>query len=85
MPGDVKNTRFEVATEWDSWRQCKECACGKTFDLMGSMGIHCRKCGHMYCIRCISIRRALPGHYSQRSVPICNACHQGIEDIEGKV
>ena len=82
-PASYTSAIYEVATEWESlksWRQSKECSCGKLFDLSSSnLGINCHRCGNMRCQRCVSIRRSLPGHYSQRNVPICNKCHQDME------
>ena len=75
---------YEVATEWESslksWRQSKECSCGKIFDLSSNnLGVNCHRCGNMRCQRCVSICCSLPGHHSQRNVPICNKCHQEME------
>ena len=63
----------DVAIDWASWRLTPECVCGKSFS--DNKGKHCHRCGQMYCVRCIVHRQPIPGHFSQRPVPLCNACH----------
>ena len=42
-----------VAVDWVHWRLGKRCnVCKRDFDYM-SIGTHCRRCGQLYCSRCI--------------------------------
>ena len=74
--------RFDdVAIEWTSWRDMNECVCGKAFEAStaANLGTHCRRCGKIFCERCIH-RRILPCKDSEQppnsvTTPICNACY----------
>ena len=74
--------RFDdVAIEWTSWRDMNECVCGKAFEAStaANLGTHCRRCGKIFCERCIH-RRILPRKDSEQqpdsvTTPICNACY----------
>lgn len=37
---------------------------------------HCWSCGDVLCTRCMAVHTTLPGHLSQRAVPICKSCCQ---------
>jgi hypothetical protein len=39
---------------------------------------HCWKCGEVFCTRCIDKHTPLPGHLSQRAVPVCRPCYRDI-------
>nr|CAD7266644.1 unnamed protein product [Timema shepardi] len=66
-----------VSLEWKSHRNVKVCVCTLPFDHF-SMKYHCWKCGDVLCMRCIYKHTALPGHLSQRAVPVCRPCYQQI-------
>ena len=74
------NERFRIATDWTSLRNCKQCTnCQISFDC--GIGVHCRRCGHIFCERCYS-RTRLPGHYSQCLTPVCTICQRQMEKNE---
>ncbi|XP_039294729.1 myotubularin-related protein 6 isoform X1 [Nilaparvata lugens] len=64
-----------VALDWKTLRNVKECVCSTPFDSF-SRKYHCWKCGDVFCSRCIDRHTALPGHLSQRAVPVCRPCHR---------
>ncbi|KAF4523092.1 hypothetical protein B566_EDAN003104 [Ephemera danica] len=39
---------------------------------------HCWRCGEVFCTRCIDKHTALPGHFSQRAVPVCRPCYREV-------
>ena len=80
VSGNLKMDRFDdVAIEWTSWRDMNKCACGKTFEPSTGTPTHCRKCGEIFCERCIH-RTFLPHKDIDMSsgyltIPICSACN----------
>nr|XP_023012952.1 myotubularin-related protein 8 [Leptinotarsa decemlineata] len=66
-----------VAIDWKPMRNASECSCSLALDQF-SKKMHCRKCGDIFCQRCISKSVPLPGHLSQRAVPVCKPCHESI-------
>lgn len=66
-----------VAVDWKTIRHVKECACSTPFDHF-SRKCHCWKCGEVFCTRCIDKLAALPGHLSQRLVPVCRPCYKEV-------
>uniref|UniRef100_A0A1B6DT04 phosphatidylinositol-3,5-bisphosphate 3-phosphatase n=1 Tax=Clastoptera arizonana TaxID=38151 RepID=A0A1B6DT04_9HEMI len=66
-----------VALDWKTLRDVKECPCSTQFDHFSSK-YHCWKCGGIYCTRCMDKHTALPGHLSQRAVPVCSSCFKQI-------
>ncbi|XP_063232371.1 myotubularin-related protein 6 isoform X3 [Bacillus rossius redtenbacheri] len=62
-----------VALDWKSLRNIRECVCSSPFDHF-SRKYHCWRCGEVFCLRCIDKHVALPGHLSQRAVPVCRRC-----------
>lgn len=66
-----------VALDWKTLRNIRECICSTPFDHF-SRKYHCWKCGEVFCTRCIDKHTALPGHLSQRAVPVCKPCYREI-------
>ncbi|CAH1174176.1 unnamed protein product [Phaedon cochleariae] len=66
-----------VAVDWKPMRNVTECSCSLTLD-QTSKKMHCRKCGDIFCQRCISKNIALPGHFSQIPVPVCKTCFDTV-------
>ncbi|KAK7874473.1 hypothetical protein R5R35_001561 [Gryllus longicercus] len=66
-----------VALDWKTLRNIRECICSTPFDHF-SRKYHCWKCGEVFCTRCIDKHTALPGHHSQRAVPVCKPCYREI-------
>ncbi|KAG5889272.1 hypothetical protein JTB14_007034 [Gonioctena quinquepunctata] len=66
-----------VAIDWKPMRNTNECSCSLTLDQL-SKKMHCRKCGDIFCQRCITKKVALPGHVSQKPVPVCKPCYDTI-------
>ncbi|XP_021924451.1 myotubularin-related protein 8 isoform X4 [Zootermopsis nevadensis] len=66
-----------VALDWKTLRNIRECACSTPFDHF-SRKYHCWKCGEVFCTRCIDKHTPLPGHLSQRAVPVCRPCYRDI-------
>lgn len=66
-----------VAIDWKTIRNVTECSCSTPFDHF-SRKYHCWKCGEVFCTRCIDKQTVLPGHLSQRSVPVCRPCYKEI-------
>lgn len=62
-----------VALEWKTLRNIRECVCSTPFDHF-SRKFHCWKCGDVFCTRCIDKHTTLPGHLTQRAVPVCKMC-----------
>ena len=67
-----------VAVEWKPLRNCYECACGSPLEGTVNKKTHCRKCGNVFCKRCVRTKLELPGHFSKKLVPVCNACHKQL-------
>ena len=65
-----------VAVEWKPLRNCYECACGSPLEGTVNKKTHCQKCGNVFCKRCVRTKLELPGHFSKKLVPVCNACHK---------
>lgn len=40
---------------------------------------HCRKCGDIFCVRCIDKQIVLPGHLTQTAVPVCRPCFDKVQ------
>lgn len=66
-----------VALDWKTLRNIRECVCSTPFDHF-SRKYHCWKCGEVFCTRCIDKHTSLPGHLSQRAVPVCRPCFREI-------
>ncbi|CAG9864729.1 unnamed protein product [Phyllotreta striolata] len=66
-----------VAIDWKSLRNADECSCSLALDQL-SKKMHCRKCGEIFCQRCISKKVALPGHDSRVPVPVCKPCFDSV-------
>ncbi|XP_049938411.1 myotubularin-related protein 6 isoform X1 [Schistocerca serialis cubense] len=64
-----------VALDWRTLRNIRECVCSTPFDHF-SRKYHCWRCGDVYCTRCIDKHTSLPGHMSQRAVPVCKPCYR---------
>ncbi|KAK4887660.1 hypothetical protein RN001_003931 [Aquatica leii] len=67
-----------VALDWKTLRNISECGCSTPFDHF-SRKYHCRKCGDVFCIRCIDKRVILPGHLTQKTAPVCRPCFDKIQ------
>jgi len=67
-----------VALDWKTLRNISECGCSTPFDHF-SRKYHCRKCGDVFCIRCIDKQVILPGHLTQKAVPVCRPCYDKIQ------
>ncbi|KAG8233295.1 hypothetical protein J437_LFUL012230 [Ladona fulva] len=67
-----------VALDWKTLRNVKECVCTTPFDHF-SRKYHCWCCGEVFCTRCIDKHAQLPGHLSQRAVPVCRPCFQQVK------
>ncbi|KAL5012393.1 hypothetical protein ScPMuIL_010944 [Solemya velum] len=66
-----------VAIDWRSFRNIDNCTCASPYDHF-TKKFHCWKCGEVFCTRCIARNIPLPGHYSQRPVPVCRQCYKEI-------
>lgn len=64
-----------VALDWKSLRNTHECICSSYFDQM-SKKTHCRRCGNIFCMRCITKKTILPGHLDQSNVSVCKPCYE---------
>ncbi|XP_030749831.1 myotubularin-related protein 6 [Sitophilus oryzae] len=62
-----------VAIDWKALRNINECSCSSAFDHLSKKN-HCRKCGEIFCVRCISKQAVLPGHNTHKAVPVCKPC-----------
>ena len=67
-----------VATDWKAFRNVKTCSCAMPLEHFVKKS-HCWRCGSVFCARCIDRMMALPGHLSQRPVPVCKACYKDIK------
>ncbi|XP_072040916.1 phosphatidylinositol-3,5-bisphosphate 3-phosphatase MTMR8-like isoform X2 [Amphiura filiformis] len=67
-----------VAADWQSFRNIRQCVCSTPFDHF-SRKYHCWKCGNVFCMRCIDKQTPLPGHFSQRPVPVCRPCYKDLK------
>ncbi|KAF7280256.1 hypothetical protein GWI33_006252 [Rhynchophorus ferrugineus] len=63
-----------VAIDWKALRNINECSCSSAFDPLSRKN-HCRKCGDIFCVRCITKQAVLPGHDTQKPVPVCKPCY----------
>lgn len=66
-----------IALDWKTLRNISECICSTPFDHF-TRKYHCWKCGDVFCTRCIDKHIPLPGHLSQRAVPVCRPCYNLI-------
>ncbi|XP_053399742.1 myotubularin-related protein 8-like isoform X2 [Mercenaria mercenaria] len=66
-----------VAVDWRPFRNIYTCSCAMPFDHFMKK-FHCWKCGEVFCTRCIARNIPLPGHDSQRPVPVCKPCYRHI-------
>lgn len=66
-----------VAQDWKSFRNVRQCSCSSPFDAQ-SERYHCARCGEVFCTRCIGRHIPLPGHYSQKPMPVCKDCYKRI-------
>jgi len=69
-----------VALDWKSLRNIKECTCSRHFDHYVRKN-HCWQCGDVLCDRCIHKHIALPGHNGNCAVPVCRPCYCKITNI----
>ncbi|CAH1963252.1 unnamed protein product [Acanthoscelides obtectus] len=76
----IKEEINSVAIDWKQARNAKECSCSLTLDQL-SKKMHCRKCGNIFCQRCITKKSVLPGHVSQIPVPVCKPCFDSIANV----
>ncbi|XP_065158473.1 myotubularin-related protein 6 isoform X2 [Atheta coriaria] len=70
-----------VALDWKTLRNIKECGCSTPFDQF-SRKYHCRKCGDVFCTRCIDKQIVLPGHSTKKPVPVCRPCYDNMQELE---
>lgn len=78
----VQNTELSkefdsVAVDWKALRNINECSCSLAFDPLSKKN-YCRKCGDIFCIRCITKQVILPGHTTQKAVPVCKPCYDTL-------
>ena len=70
---DLGEELNSVAVDWQSLRNSQECPCG--FPLEGNPTTHCRRCGRIFCKRCIPKKVVLPGHSGDNApTPVCVKC-----------
>ncbi|CAH1777080.1 unnamed protein product [Owenia fusiformis] len=67
-----------IAVDWRQLRNVTQCSCAAPFEHF-TKKYHCWKCGNVFCTRCIDRHIPLPGHYSQRPVPVCRPCYKEIK------
>ncbi|KAL3266604.1 hypothetical protein HHI36_010768 [Cryptolaemus montrouzieri] len=80
VPSDVEGIQKEfedVALDWKLGRGATECSCSSPFDNLSKKN-YCRKCGGIFCIRCIT-KQIIPGHMAQTPVPVCKPCCEVLE------
>lgn len=70
-----------VALDWKTLRHITACSCSTPFDHF-TRKYHCRKCGDVFCIRCINKQLVLPGHLSQKLVPVCEKCFKLVQGLD---
>ncbi|KAK5644181.1 hypothetical protein RI129_008026 [Pyrocoelia pectoralis] len=75
---EVMSSLESVALDWKTLRNISECGCSAPFDHF-SRKYHCRKCGDVFCVRCIDKQVVLPGHLTLRAVPVCRPCFEKIQ------
>ncbi|KAF5300008.1 hypothetical protein FQR65_LT09264 [Abscondita terminalis] len=75
---EVIGSLESVALDWKTLRNISECGCSTPFDHF-SRKYHCRKCGDVFCVRCIDKQVILPGHLTQKPVPVCRPCFDKIQ------
>ncbi|XP_019877155.1 myotubularin-related protein 8 [Aethina tumida] len=79
--GEDLTKKFEsVAIDWKPLRNTHECSCSSSFDHLSKKS-HCRKCGDIFCMRCIAKQIPLPGHVTQKAVPVCKPCYDVLNNI----
>ncbi|KAJ8938721.1 hypothetical protein NQ318_005575 [Aromia moschata] len=78
---EISKELDSVAMDWKPLRNATECSCSLALDQL-SKKIHCRKCGDIFCQRCIAKQVALPGHASQTPVPVCKPCLDVLTNAE---
>ncbi|XP_050307744.1 myotubularin-related protein 6 [Anthonomus grandis grandis] len=70
-----------VAVDWKPVRNINECSCSTAFDHLSKKN-HCRKCGDVFCVRCITKLAVLPGHTTHKAVPVCKPCFDILSNQE---
>ncbi|KAH1021135.1 hypothetical protein HUJ04_010687 [Dendroctonus ponderosae] len=70
-----------VAIDWKAMRSSNECNCTSAFDHLSKKNF-CRKCGDMFCMRCLTKQMVLPGHLSQKPVPVCKPCFDHLSSLD---
>ena len=75
---DVMSQLTSVSVDWQPLRGSHECVCGYPFDGNLDRRTHCRRCGRLFCNRCVVQKAVLPGHESKKPTPVCNDCHKAL-------
>ena len=75
---DVMSQLTSVSVDWQPLRGSHECVCGHPFQGNLDRRTHCRRCGRLFCNRCVVQKAVLPGHASKKPTPVCNDCHKAL-------
>lgn len=75
----ISNEINSVALDWKSLRSVSICACSTPFSQEMKKN-HCWRCGDIFCTRCI-LSIPLPGHYSEKPVPVCRGCFKIVSQV----
>ncbi|XP_017784444.1 PREDICTED: myotubularin-related protein 6 isoform X2 [Nicrophorus vespilloides] len=78
--GEITKDLNSVALDWKAVRSVTECSCSKAFDQF-TRKYHCRKCGDIFCMRCIDQQCELPGHMSRKPMPVCRPCYDNLQTV----
>jgi len=68
-----------VAVNWKTLRNVRSCNCAIPFETF-TKKYHCWRCGDVFCTRCIDRLMTLPGHFSQKQVPVCKNCYKQLKN-----
>lgn len=74
---DIQNDFENVAIDWKLMNRATECSCSSPFDNLSKKN-YCRKCGEVFCMRCIT-KREVSGQVAQTSLPICKTCCESLD------
>lgn len=69
-----------ISIDWKHLRNSSSCSCSAPFDQF-SKKIHCWKCGHIFCSRCVEKAIPLLGENSANRVPMCKPCSRSIQKV----